>query len=102
MVSLSDDEFASLHAAMVARQRLLGRASKLSLSALAYSVLIEDGAMRRLLDLELPDEQRAEAISDLRAAIEGLEAIEAVHERVTGLRPLLPRLSRSLGSVLPA
>jgi DNA helicase-2/ATP-dependent DNA helicase PcrA len=102
MAFLSDEELASLHAAMVARQRLLGRASKLSLSALAYSVLIEDGAMRRLLDLELPAEQRAEAISDLRAAIEGLEAIEAVHERLTGARPMLSDISGSLESLLAA
>jgi DNA helicase-2/ATP-dependent DNA helicase PcrA len=100
MVFLSDEELASLHAAMVARQHLLGRVSRLSLAALAYSVLIEDGAMRRLLDLELPDEQRAEAISDLRAAIEGLEAIEAVHERLTGAKPMLSDISGSLETLL--
>jgi DNA helicase-2/ATP-dependent DNA helicase PcrA len=102
MAFLTEAELASLHAAMVARQHLLGRASKLSLSALAYSVLIEDGAMRRLLDLELPDEQRAEATSDLRAAIEGLEAIEVVHERLTGSRPMLSDISGSLESLLAA
>ena len=102
MVFLSDVELASLHAAMVARQQLLGRVSRLSLAALAYSVLIEDGAMRRLLDLELPYEQRAEAISDLRAAIEGLEAIEVVHERLTGAKPMLSDLSGSLETLLAA
>jgi DNA helicase-2/ATP-dependent DNA helicase PcrA len=102
MVFLSDEELASLHAAMVARQHLLGRVSRLSLAALAYSVLIEDGAMRRLLDLDLPDEQRAEAISDLRAAIEGLEAIEAVHERLTGAKPMLSDISGSLETLLAA
>ena len=102
MVFLTDGELASLHAAMVARERLKGRASELSLAALAYSVLIEDGAMRRLLDLELPDEQRQEAVSDLRAAIEGLEAIEAVHERLTGSRPMLSDISGSLETLLAA
>jgi ATP-dependent DNA helicase UvrD/PcrA len=102
MAFLTDEELASLHAAMVAREHLKGRASKLSLASLAYSVLIEDGAMRRLLDLELPDEQRAEAISDLRAAIEGLEAIEAVHERLTGARPMLSDISGSLETLLAA
>jgi len=102
MEFLSDEELSSLHAAMVARQHLLGRVSRLSLAALAYSVLIEDGAMRRLLDLELPDEQRAEAISDLRAAIEGLEAIEAVHERLTGAKPMLSDISGSLETLLAA
>ena len=102
MVFLSDDELARLHAAMVARQHLLSRVSRLSLAALAYSVLIEDGAMRRLLDLELPDEQRAEAISDLRAAIDGLEAIELVHERLTGAKPMLAGISGSLETLLAA
>jgi DNA helicase-2/ATP-dependent DNA helicase PcrA len=102
MSFLSEDELASLHAAMVARHRLLGRASSLSLAGLAYSVLIEDGAIRRLLDLELANEQRAEAISDLRAAIEGLEAIEAVHERLFGSRPKLSDIEGSLEALLAA
>jgi DNA helicase II / ATP-dependent DNA helicase PcrA len=102
MAFLSEEELNSLHAAMVARERLKRRASKLSLAALAYSVLIEDGAIRRLLDLELPDEQRDEAISDLRAATEGLEAIEAVHERLVGERPMLSDISGSLETLLAA
>ncbi len=47
---LSEEELTILHALMVARQHLLDRVPRLSLAALAYSVLIEDGAMRRLLD----------------------------------------------------
>jgi DNA helicase-2/ATP-dependent DNA helicase PcrA len=102
MTFLSDDEMQSLHAAMVARHRLLSRASSLSLASLAYSILIEDGAIRRLLDLELSEEQRAEAIVDLRASIEGLEAIEAVHERLHGSRPKLADISGSLETLLAA
>ncbi|HXD80656.1 MAG TPA: ATP-dependent DNA helicase [Candidatus Acidoferrum sp.] len=102
MVFLSEEELTILHAAMVARQHLLDRVPRLSLAALAYSVLIEDGAMRRLLDLDLPDDQRVEAISDLRAAIEGLEAIEAVHERLTGAKPMLSDISGSLETLLAA
>ena len=102
MAFLSEDELNVLHAAMKTRHRLLDRASKLTLAGLAYSVLIEDGAMRRLLDLDLTDEQRAEAISDLRAAIEGLEAIEAVHERLHGTKPTLADISGSLETLLAA
>src|SRR5258708_22059716 len=87
---------------MLTRQRLLGRASKLALASLAFSVLIEDGGIRRLLDLELPEEQRVEAIADLRAAIDGLEAIEAVQERLPGSRPQLPDISGSLPTPPPA
>jgi DNA helicase-2/ATP-dependent DNA helicase PcrA len=102
MAFLSDEEMQSLHAAMVARHKLLERASHMSLAGLAYSVLIEDGAMRRLLDLDLRSEQRDEAIADLRAAIEGLEAIEAVHERLLGSRPTLADISGSLETLLAA
>ena len=102
MVFLDEAELNSLHAAMVTRHRLLGRASKLSLASLAYSVLIEDGGIRRLLDLDLPVEQRVEAIADLRAAIDGLEAIEAVHERLHGSRPALADISGSLETLLAA
>ncbi|MDQ6721185.1 MAG: ATP-dependent helicase [Candidatus Dormibacteraeota bacterium] len=97
---LSQEELDSLHAAMVARHRLLGRASWMPLASLAYSVLIEDGAMQRLLDLGLAPDQRAEAIGDLRATIEGLEAIEIVHERLHGERPLLGDIAGSLDAVL--
>jgi DNA helicase-2/ATP-dependent DNA helicase PcrA len=102
MAFLDEAELNSLHAAMVTRQRLLGRAPKLSLASLAYSVLIEDGGIRRLLDLEIPEEQRVEAISDLRAAIDGLEAIEAVYERLHGSRPKLADISGSLETLLAA
>jgi CRISPR/Cas system-associated exonuclease Cas4 (RecB family) len=99
---LSDQELDSLHRAMVVRERLLGLARRLPIAGLAYSVLIEDGAMRRLLDLDLPAVQRAEAIADLRAAIEGLESIEVVHERLHGSKPLLSDVTGSLDSLLAA
>jgi len=99
---LREAELEKLHSAMTVRSRLLARAKTLPLASLAYSVLIEDGAMRRLLDLDLPAGQRAEAIADLRAAIEGLESIEAVHERLHGAKPLLGDISGSLESLLAA
>ena len=99
---LSESELDNLHAAMVTRERLLGRAATLPLASLAYSVLIEDGGMRRLLDLDLPADRRAEAIADLRAAIEGLESIEVVHERLHGAKPLLSDVTGSLESLLAA
>ncbi len=97
---LTERELDSLHAAMVARHRLLERAAHLPLASLAYSVLIEDGAMRRLLELELPSDERSEAMTDLRAAIEGLEALEAVHERMHGSRPVLADITGSLDALI--
>ncbi|HEY4998860.1 MAG TPA: 3'-5' exonuclease, partial [Usitatibacter sp.] len=97
---LSQEELDSLHAAMMARHRLLGRVARMPLASLAYSILIEDGAMRRLLDLGLEAAQRLEAIADLRAAIEGLEAIETVHERLHGDRPLLSDIAGSLDALI--
>jgi len=100
MAFLSEQELGDLHAAMVTRHNLVRSASNLSLASLAYSVLIQDGGIRRILDLELPEEQRVEAIADLRAAIDGLEAIEAVHERLHGSRPKLADISGSLEALL--
>jgi DNA helicase-2/ATP-dependent DNA helicase PcrA len=97
---LSEQEVDSLHSAMVVRHRLLARAASLPLASLAYSVLIEDGAMRRLLDLGLPEDQRKEAIADLRATIEGLEGIETVHERLHGAKPLLADITGALQTLL--
>jgi ATP-dependent exoDNAse (exonuclease V) beta subunit len=58
--------------------------------------------MRRLLDLELPAEEREAAVVDLRAAIEALASIESVHERLHGKKPLLSDLTGSMESLLAA
>ncbi len=100
MQFLTGEELDELYQAMVARDRLLDRSRKLPIAALAYEVLIEDGAMRRLLDLDLPADQRTEAIADLRAAIEGLESIEAVHERLHAAKPMLSDITGSIESLL--
>jgi len=97
---LTDAELDALHAAMTARYRLLDRAKRLPLASLAYSVLIEDGAMGRLLQLELQAQERTEAMADLRSTIDGLEALEEVHERLHGAKPLLADLSGSLDALL--
>ena len=97
---LSPDELDALHRAMTVRERLLDRARNLPVAALAYAVLIEEGVMEKLLELQLPGEQRMEAIADLRSAVEGLEAIETVHERLHGAKPLLADLVGSLESLL--
>jgi len=97
---LTEEELDTLHGAMVARNRLLERAGRLSLAALAYSALIEDGALGRLLELQLTEPQRIEAMADLRAAIEGLEGIEDVFERLHGRRPLLSDMTMSLDALL--
>src|SRR5438552_16080604 len=102
MQFLGAEELADLHRSTVWRDRLPGQARRRPISALAYTILIEGGAMRRLLDLGLPALQRAEAIADLRAAIEGLESIEAVHERLHGAKPLLADLTGSIESLLAA
>ena len=97
---LTEPELDALHAAMSARYRLLDRKQRLPLASLAYSVLIEDGAMGRLLQLELQAQERTEAMADLRSTIDGLEALEEVHERLHGTKPLLADLSGSLDALL--
>jgi len=97
---LTEAELDALHAAMVARYRLLDRAKRLPLASLAYSVLIEDGAMGKLLALELGAEDRTEAMADLRSTIDGLEALEDVYERLHGSKPLLSDIKASLDALL--
>ena len=97
---LTEDELGSLHKAMSVRHRLLARAAKVPIASLAYSVLVEDGALRRLLDLDLPADQRTESIAELRSAIDGLLSIETVHERLHGAKPLLADMTGSLETIL--
>ncbi|TMD78330.1 MAG: ATP-dependent helicase [Chloroflexi bacterium] len=99
---LTQDELDSLHRAMVARQRLVREAGRLPIAALAYQVLIEDGALGALLEVELDEDARVEAMSDLRGAIDGLEGIEDVYERLHGQKPLLSDLPGPVGAMLAA
>jgi ATP-dependent DNA helicase UvrD/PcrA len=99
---LAENELDDLHAAMTARHRLVDRAGRVSLAALAYAALMEDGALERLLDLQLEAADRTEAMADLRAAIAGLEGVEDVFERLHGRKPLLSDITGSLGALLAA
>ena len=96
---MTDDEFDSLHSAMAARERLLRAAARLPIAALAYEALFEEGALGRLLDVDLAEDARVEAMTDLRAAIEGLEGIEDVFERLHGRKPLLADLTGPVGAL---
>jgi DNA helicase-2/ATP-dependent DNA helicase PcrA len=99
---LSEAELDSLHSAMVAREKLVKKAQTLPIAALAYAALMEDGALGRLLELQLGEAERIEAMADLRAAIEGLEGVEDVFERLHGRRPLLADLPGPIASLLAA
>jgi ATP-dependent DNA helicase UvrD/PcrA len=99
---LTQDELDSLHRAMVARERLVRQAERLPVAALAYEALIEDRALERLLDVDLDEDARAEAMADLRAAIEGLEGVEDVFERLHGRKPLLADLPGPVAAVVAA
>ena len=99
---LTEAELDSLHGAMVAREKLVRQSRTLPVAALAYAALMEDGALRRVLDLQLGEAARVEAMSDLRAAIEGLEGIEDVFERLHGRKPLLTDLPGPVASILAA
>ncbi len=99
---LSDAELDSLYEAMVAREKLVRKSRTLPVAALAYAALMDDGALGRLLGLQLREPQRIEAMADLRAAIEGLEGVEDVFERLHGRRPLLADLTGPIASLLAA
>ncbi|HEY6876099.1 MAG TPA: ATP-dependent DNA helicase [Candidatus Dormibacteraeota bacterium] len=99
---LTPDEISSLRVAMDARDRLLGKAGHLPIAALAYEALIDEGAMGRLLEIEFAEETRIEVMADLRAAIEGLQGVEEVFERLHGHKPLLSELPGPIGALLAA
>ena len=99
---MSEAEFDSVYAAMAARGRLVKAAERLPIAALAYEALIKDGALDRLLEVDLTEEARVEAMADLRAAIAGLEGVEEVFERLHGRKPLLADLPGPIGALLAA
>ena len=99
---LTEAELDDLHGAMVAREKLVSLSRTMPIAALAYAALMEDGALGRMLRLQLGEADRIEAMADLRAAIEGLEGIEDVFERLHGRKPLLADLPGPVASLLAA
>ncbi len=100
MEFLSETELDALHAALCAYHGLRGRAARLPVSALAYAVLEDTGVLRRLLELDLDEAAREEALVDLRATAEGLRELEEVTERLTGEKPTLHTLGGRLEALV--
>lgn len=100
MAYLTDPELDALHSAMLAFEKLRRRARQLPVSALAYAVLIDAGVLRRVLDLELDDATREEALADLRATCTGLADLEEVTDKLTGEKPTLESLGGRLEALV--
>ncbi len=100
MVFITDEDLDALHSTMLAFHKLRDRSHRLPVSALAYAVLIEAGVLGRLLALDVPEDAREEALSDLRATCQGLEDLEQVTEKLTGEKPTLESLGGRLEALV--
>ena len=96
----SPEQLRGLHRALSAFHALRGLGGRLSLRALAYAVLVEAGVLQRLLDLGLPESERLEALTDLRAALDGFAELEEVAERLDGEPPRLGSLPGRLEALV--
>ncbi len=97
---LRDDELSALHATAAAFYRLRGRARRLPIAALAYAVLLEGGTLRRLLEMELAEADRKEALADLSAALASFGDLEEVWKRLEGKPPLLDDVGGRLDALI--
>jgi DNA helicase II / ATP-dependent DNA helicase PcrA len=97
---LQPEELRDLHRAVTAFYALSRRAGRMPLAALAYTVLIETGVMERILALPLPEAERQEAMTDLRAALEAFTELEAVWERLHSSAPLLADVAPKLDALI--
>jgi superfamily I DNA/RNA helicase len=125
---LDDQERDSIHRAVRVFYELRGRARRLPLQALAYSVLLETGLLGRIVALParrapgsegaLPqatgsDEgppqstgleggpQQKSLLGDLRKALDAFGELEAVWERLHGAPPLLADVGPQLDALVP-
>ncbi len=88
----------AIHTALTAFYKLARDARGLPVTALAYLVLIETGALARLLQLPLDGPDREEALADLRTALEAFAELEEVWGRLHGAPPLLADVAPRLDS----
>ena len=97
---LTPDELRALHSAVTAYYEVARRARRLPVHALAHTVLLEAGVMERVLHLPLPDEERTEALDELRAALEAFAQLEEVWERLHDAAPLLADVAPRLDALI--
>jgi DNA helicase II / ATP-dependent DNA helicase PcrA len=97
---LTPDELRALHGAVTAYYELARRARRLPVHALAHTALLEAGVMDRILHLPVPDEERTEALDELRAALDAFAQLEEVWERLHGTPPLLADVAPRLDSLI--
>src|SRR5207249_2342064 len=97
---LTPDELRALHRAVTAHVEVSRKAGRLPVSALAYTVLIEAGVTDRILHLPLPDDERQEALAELRAALDAFAELEEVWTRLRGEPPMLADVADRLDSLV--
>ncbi|HXM53834.1 MAG TPA: ATP-dependent DNA helicase [Candidatus Dormibacteraeota bacterium] len=97
---LTPDELQAIHRAITAFTAVSRKAGRLSIAALAYTVLMEAGVMERVLHLPLPDAERQEALAELRAALGAFEELEEVWRRLHDEPPLLADIASRLDSLI--
>ncbi|HSR23656.1 MAG TPA: ATP-dependent DNA helicase [Candidatus Eisenbacteria bacterium] len=97
---LTPEELRAIHAAVTAFTGVARRARRLPLSALAYTVLVEAGVMERVLHLPLPEDEREEALGELRSALDAFAQLEEVWTRLHGGPPALADVAPRLDSLV--
>jgi ATP-dependent exoDNAse (exonuclease V) beta subunit len=97
---LTPEELEALHRAVTAYHDVARQARRLPVAALAYTVLMEAGVMERVLHLPLPEEERREALTELRAALDAFGQLEEVWKRLHGEPPLLADVATRLDALI--
>lgn len=97
-------ETRALHSALVAFYRMASEARRLPIYALSYRILNEAGVFERLFSLPVSEDERTEALANLKAALDAFSEIDVATERLTGAGPNLeevaPRLDALIGRAL--
>ena len=90
---LTEAELTDLHTGLTAFYKLRRLAREQGVGTLAYAVLLETGALRRILDT-LTEQEREEALADLGTAAGAFDEVAEVWRRLHGREPLVTEVER--------
>jgi ATP-dependent exoDNAse (exonuclease V) beta subunit len=100
MAFVSEPEARALHTALTSFHRLAREARNLPLEALAFRILDEAGVFTSLFKLPVGEQERGDALANVRSALDAFAELDQIVRRLTGEGPRLEAVAGRLEALV--